>query len=139
MSGLILINTDFKQMELPNVVDALVAKIPAGVYTGFDSATSFTLPGFYGPGDFITNVSPICGTGFQSPSVVPSCTVELRNAGSGIVGTLYQVLGTTVTCGASLGVPLTTSAWIQVSSAGAGTFTASGNDARMIVTFVHEA
>jgi hypothetical protein len=138
MAGIILTNTDFKQMDVPNVVDAFVAKIPAGTYKADTGVTAFTLPGFYGPGDFITNVSPICGTVFQG-NIPPSCTVELRNAGSGIVGTLYQVLGTTVTCGASLGAPLNTYAWIHVSSTGAGTFTASGSDARMIVTFVHEA
>jgi hypothetical protein len=136
---LVLVNSEFKQVALPDVVDAFVAKIPAGTYKADAGATSFSLPGIYGPGDFITSVTPVAGTGFASSSNIPACTVELRNSGSTTVGTLYQVLGTTVTCGASLGVPLNTSAWIHVSFTGAGTFTASGNDARMIVTFVHEA
>lgn len=135
MANPVLIQTSYTQTILPVVPDVWVATVPAGTYNGaIANGTSFTLPGAYGPGDYITGVTPVSGTTYSSFD----CTVELRNA-STTVGTLYQKLGTASWFpGASLGVPLTTSAWLHVSATTAGTFTASGSDARMIVSFVHE-
>lgn len=130
--------TDYKQMSLPEVVDAKSADIPSGTYNPLVAGgTSFTLPGVYGPGDFVQSVSKIVATQGVAPDY---CTVEFRN-GSGIVGTLYSRLGTAVCLpGAYLGKPLTTSAWIHVSAtAVSGTFTSTGSDSRMIVSYVHEA
>ena len=136
MANPVLIQTSYVQTILPLVPDVWVATIPAGTYSAKPNlGTSFTLPGSYGPGDYITGVSPVAGTLYDAFD----CTVELRNS-STTVGTLYSKLGTSTWFpGASLGVPLTTSAWIHVSATGAGTFTASGADARMIISYVHEA
>ena len=133
-----IIATDYTQMSLPSVVDAKVALIPSGTYTpSIANGTYFTLPGVYGPGDFVYGVSNIIGT---LGAIPPFSTVEFRNS-TGIVGTLYSRLGTSVnTPGTFLGTPLATSAWIQVSATGAeGTFQSLGTDTRMVVSYVHEA
>ena len=133
------IPTDYTQTVLPVVVDTVVATIPPGTYNPMiANGTSFTLPGVYGPGDYVSLVSGIVAGSGVAPQY---CTVELRNSASGIVGTLYTQLGTSVQLpGAHLGKPLTTSAWIHVSAtAVGGTFTATGDNSRMIVTYVHEA
>ena len=132
------IATSYTQMVLPSVSDVKNADIPAGTYNPLAAGgASFTLPGVYGPGDFVHGVSNIIGTVGVAPDY---CTVEFRNA-VGFIGTLYSKLGTAVSLpGAFLGKPLATSAWIQVSATSvAGTFTSTGDDTRMIISYVHEA
>jgi hypothetical protein len=128
--------TDYSKMYLPTMVDANVAAIPAGTYNPYNAnGTYFTLPGIYGKGDIVTNVSPFAAT--LSPDYF---TVEFRSA-TGVVGTLYNKLGTSVCLpGSYLGKPLEVDAWIQVSAtAVGGTCVASGSDAKMVVTYVHMA
>ena len=100
--------SNYVQTLLPTVRETLVAPLSSTSGTTTSVATAL---GLYGPGSYITRVG--LGAGVQN-GTTPNLTVECVNAG-GIIGTLYSALGTTAQVpGTLLGVPLTTTAWIQV-------------------------
>jgi hypothetical protein len=139
--SVITIPTDFVQMQCPRIVDVNVSDIPNGVYND-SSNTYFDLPDAYGPGDIIESMSPVISAVVAVPADEPSVKVDLYTSVSGtptLVGTVYTILSNTTTLsGAYLGKVLTVSAWLRVTmNTGAGITVA--DNARMIVSHLHEA
>ncbi len=129
--------TNYYQTALPSVRDCSVVLLSgtfgdAVTSATIAAATVATLPGLYGPGDYVTRVG--WGRNPQGTQL-PNCAVELCAGAGGVIGTLYSALGTQSEIpGTLLGMPLATTSWLRVIPAGTLSLGAS-----LIVDYVHEA
>jgi hypothetical protein len=131
-------DTYYSQTRLPSVRDCSVVLLSGTFGDAVTTATIapasvVTLPGLYGPGDYISRVG--WGRNPQG-STLPNCAVELCAGTGAVVGTLYSALGTqSEVPGNFLGMPLATTSWLRVIPAA----TALSLGASLIVDYVHEA